>query len=186
MSKDAHAAAAAFLSIEERPPAVPCRAMAIEIERKFLVVDGSWQALADTGTRYRQGYLSRVTGADRARSSVRIRTDGDRAYLNIKSATLGISRQEYEYPLPLADAEAMLADLCVGAIVEKTRYRVPAGRHVWEVDVFAGANTGLIVAEIELSCEDEAFERPAWVGEEVSDDPRYYNVCLAERPYSSW
>lgn len=173
-------------AIEDRPHAVPYCAMAIEIERKFLVVDATWRTMADAGTRYRQGYLSRVTGADAVRSSVRIRTDGTRAYLNIKSATLGIRRQEYEYPLPLADADAMLADLCVGAIVEKTRYRVPVGRHVWDVDVFAGANAGLIVAEIELSREEETFERPAWVGKEVSGDPRYYNVCLAERPYSSW
>lgn len=160
--------------------------MPIEIERKFLVLDASWRAAADAGTRYRQGYLSRVTGAGAVRSSIRVRTDGERACLNIKSATLGIRRQEYEYPIPLTDAEAMLADLCVGAVVEKIRYHVPVGAHVWEIDVFAGANAGLVVAEIELGHEDEAFERPAWLGAEVSDDPRYYNVCLAERPYSSW
>lgn len=160
--------------------------MPIEIERKFLVLDASWRAAADAGTRYRQAYLSRVTSAGAVRSSVRVRTDGERAYLNIKSATLGIRRQEYEYPIPLADAEAMLADLCVGAVVEKTRYHVPVGAHVWEIDVFAGANAGLIVAEIELGHEDEVFERPAWLGAEVSDDPRYYNVCLADHPYSAW
>lgn len=160
--------------------------MAIEIERKFLVLNEDWRAAADGGTVYRQGYLSRVTGTDAVRSSVRVRSDGERAFLNIKSATLGIRRQEYEYPIPAADAAALLADLCVGAVVEKTRYRVRAGRHVWEIDVFAGANAGLVVAEIELSREDEVFERPDWLGAEVSDDPRYYNVCLAERPYSSW
>lgn len=160
--------------------------MALEIERKFLVLNDAWRAAADAGTPYRQGYLSRVTGPDAVRSSVRVRTDGERAFLNIKSATLGIRRQEYEYAIPLADAETMLADLCVGAVVEKTRYHVVAGAHVWEIDVFAGANTGLIVAEIELGHEDEAFERPEWLGAEVSDDPRYYNVCLAERPYSRW
>lgn len=160
--------------------------MAIEIERKFLVLNDAWRAAADAGTRYRQGYLSRVTGPDAVRSSIRVRTDGERAFLNIKSATLGIRRQEYEYAVPLADAEAMLADLCVGAVVEKSRYHVNHGAHVWEIDVFAGSNAGLVVAEIELGHEDEAFERPAWLGAEVSDDPRYYNVCLAERPYSSW
>ncbi|MFP5504791.1 MAG: CYTH domain-containing protein [Gammaproteobacteria bacterium] len=160
--------------------------MAIEIERKFLVVNDTWRAVADAGMRLRQGYLSRVTGADAVRSSVRVRTDGERAFLNIKSATLGIRRQEYEYPIPLADAEAMLAELCVGAVVEKTRYHVPAGAHVWEIDVFAGDNAGLVVAEIELGDESESFQRPGWLGEEVSDDPRYYNVCLADRPYCRW
>lgn len=160
--------------------------MAIEIERKFLVLNDSWRAVADTGRHYRQAYLSRVTGAAAVRSSIRVRTDGERAYLNIKSATLGIRRQEYEYAIPLADAEAMLAELCLGAVVEKTRYHVSMGAHVWEIDVFTGANTGLIVAEIELGCEDETFERPMWLGAEVSHDPRYYNVYLAERPYTRW
>lgn len=160
--------------------------MAIEIERKFLLRDDTWRAVADAGTHLRQGYLSRVTGTDAVRSSVRVRTDGEQAFLNIKSATLGIRRQEYEYPLPLVDAEAMLADLCVGTVVEKTRYHVPVGAHVWEIDVFAGDNAGLVVAEIELQDEAEAFQRPAWLGEEVSADPRYYNVCLAERPYCDW
>ncbi|HWS02276.1 MAG TPA: CYTH domain-containing protein [Gammaproteobacteria bacterium] len=160
--------------------------MAIEIERKFLLRNDSWRAAADTGTQYRQGYLCRVTGSEAVRSSVRVRTDGECAYLNIKSATLGIRRQEFEYEIPLADAETILADLCVGTVVEKTRYHVTVGAHVWEIDVFAGANAGLIVAEIELGHEDEAFERPDWLGVEVSDDPRYYNVCLAERPYNGW
>lgn len=177
-------------SIRGAPCTVPYRAMAIEIERKFLVRDDSWRQAADAGTVYRQGYLSRVPGqradADAVRSSVRVRSDGARAFLNIKSATLGIRRQEYEYPIPVTDAAAMLADLCVGAVVEKTRYHVHVGPHVWEIDVFAGANAGLTVAEIELAREDEVFERPPWLGDEVSDDPRYYNVCLAERPYSTW
>ncbi len=160
--------------------------MAIEIERKFLVLNDSWRAVADAGAPYRQGYLSRVTGTEAVRSSVRVRTDGERAFLNIKSATLGIRRQEFEYEIPLADAQTILADLCVGSMVEKTRYHVSVGAHVWEIDVFAGANAGLIVAEIELGHEDELFERPNWLGAEVSDDPRYYNVCLADRPYSSW
>lgn len=160
--------------------------MAIEIERKFLVLNDSWRAAADAGLQLKQGYLSRVTGDAAVRSSVRVRTDGEQAFLNIKSATLGIRRQEYEYPLPLVDAEEMLTNLCVGAVVEKTRYHVHAGAHVWEIDVFSGANTGLIVAEIELNDEAETFVRPDWLGAEVSADPRYYNVCLADHPYSSW
>ena len=160
--------------------------MGIEIERKFLVLDDSWRSTADAGRHLRQAYLSRVTGDGAVRSSIRVRTDGEHAYLNIKSATLGIRRQEYEYPVPVGDAEAMLADLCVGAVVEKTRYHVTVGAHVWEIDVFTGANAGLVVAEIELDDEMEAFEHPAWLGAEVSADTRYYNVCLAERPYSSW
>ena len=160
--------------------------MAIEIERKFLVRDDRWRAAADGGTRLRQGYLNRVSGPEAARGSVRVRTDGARAFINIKSATLGIRRQEYEYAIPPADAEAMLAGLCVGAVVEKTRYHVTVGAHRWEIDVFAGENAGLTVAEIELQDEVETFERPAWLGEEVSGDPRYYNVCLADHPYTRW
>jgi adenylate cyclase len=160
--------------------------MGIEIERKFLVRHDGWRADADGGTRLRQGYLSRVTGPNAVRSSIRVRTDGARAFLNIKGATLGIRRQEYEYAIPAADAEAMLADLCVGAVVEKIRYEVAVAGHLWEIDVFAGANAGLVVAEIELQNEAEDFLRPDWLGTEVSDDPRYYNVCLAERPYCNW
>ena len=160
--------------------------MAIEIERKFLVRHDGWRADAGPGVRLRQGYLSRVTGADAARSSVRVRTDGVRAFLNIKGATLGIRRQEFEYAIPPADAEAMLATLCLGAVVDKTRFEVPLGGHVWEIDVFAGDNAGLVVAEIELQDEAEDFLRPDWLGDEVSDDARYYNVCLAERPFRNW
>ncbi len=160
--------------------------MAIEIERKFLLLNDSWRDTADAGTRLLQGYMSRVTGNTAVRSSIRIRTDAERGYLNIKSASLGIRRQEYEYPVPLADAEAMLADLCVGAVIEKTRYHVSVGAHLWEIDVFAGDNAGLIVAEIELSDENEVFQRPDWLGDEVSADPRYYNSCLADLPFSRW
>lgn len=160
--------------------------MAIEIERKFLVRSDAWRPRAEPGRHYRQGYLSRIEGSGAARSSVRVRTAGDRALLNIKSALLGIRRHEYEYEIPIADAEEMLATLCVGAVIEKTRYHVRHEGHLWEIDVFEGDNAGLIVAEIELTHEDEAFARPDWLGEEVSSDPRYYNVCLAERPYCSW
>lgn len=155
--------------------------MATEIERKFLVSADSWREAADAGTRFRQGYL---IGAEKA--SVRVRIEGERANINIKSATLGVRRQEYEYAIPLAEAEEILDTLCEQPQIEKTRYHVPVGEHVWEVDVFAGDNEGLIVAEVELASEDEPFERPDWLGEEVSHDTRYYNVCLVRHPYKDW
>ncbi len=155
--------------------------MGKEIERKFLVRDAGWRAQAGPGVSYRQGYL---TGTEK--SSVRVRIEGDRARLNIKSATLGVSRQEFEYDIPLQDAKEILATLCQGPLIEKQRYHVPHGGHTWEVDVFAGDNAGLIVAEIELSREDEDFELPAWAGDEVSHDTRYYNVCLVTHPYKDW
>lgn len=155
--------------------------MATEIERKFLVISDDWRAAAKPGVRFRQGYLS-GTG----KASVRVRVEGQKANLNIKSATLGVRRSEFEYAIPVDEANQMLDELCTGGIVEKTRFLVPVGEHTWEVDVFEGANAGLIVAEIELEHEDETFEKPAWAGAEVSDDPRYYNVYLAEHPYTTW
>lgn len=155
--------------------------MAIEIERKFLVADDRWRALADDGCPMRQGYL-----ASDPRSSVRLRISGDAAYLNIKGATVGAQRLEFEYPVPLADAEVMLDQLCSGPLVEKRRHRLQAGAHVWEIDVFSGDNEGLVVAEIELGAVDEPFERPAWLGEEVTEQTRYYNACLVRRPYNTW
>ncbi|HHM05280.1 MAG TPA: CYTH domain-containing protein [Gammaproteobacteria bacterium] len=155
--------------------------MATEIERKFLVSSDAWRARAGGGRRMRQGYLA---GSERA--SVRVRVSGDQAHLNLKSATLGVCRREYEYAIPVAEAEEMLVHLCDGPLIEKTRYPVRHGSHLWEVDVFEGDNEGLVVAEIELDAEDEAFERPPWLGEEVSGDPRYYNVCLVKHPYKSW
>jgi len=155
--------------------------MATEIERKFLVTDDAWRAAADAGTLFRQGYLVGATHA-----SVRIRIEGNRGNLNIKSATLGVQRLEYEYPIPLAEAQEMLDRLCEKPLIEKTRYLVPYGGHTWEVDVFHGDNEGLVVAELELAREDEPFERPPWVGEEVSGEPRYYNVCLAKHPFKAW
>jgi len=155
--------------------------MGVEIERKYLVKSDAWRELADAGTEYLQGYL---IGARQA--SVRVRIEGDQAFLNIKSMTLDISRLEFQYPIPLADAREMLAQLCAKPLVEKTRYRVPHANHVWEVDVFAGVNQGLIVAEVELAAEDESLELPSWIGEEVSHDARYYNVNLARQPYTTW
>ena len=155
--------------------------MGLEIERKFLVKSDDWRAMADPGTRYRQGYL---VGSKHA--SVRVRIEGDCAKLNIKSATLGIRRQEYEYPIPLDEAQALLDTLCERPQIEKVRYTLRHGDHLWEIDVFEGANAGLVVAEVELASEEEALALPDWVGEEVSEDPRYYNVCLVKHPYSEW
>jgi adenylate cyclase len=155
--------------------------MATEIERKFLLRDDSWRQLADAGTRFSQGYL---IGSSRA--SVRVRIEGDQANLNIKSATLGIHRHEFEYPVPLDEAREMLETLCEKPIIDKIRYRLHYGKHEWEIDVFEGDNAGLVVAEIELQHEDEPFERPDWLGEEVSHDVRYYNVNLVKHPYKDW
>jgi adenylate cyclase len=155
--------------------------MATEIERKFLLLDDGWRAAADAGTLMRQGYL---IGAEQA--SVRVRIAGEHAHLNIKSATLGVHRQEYEYEIPLADANEILDSLCEGPLIEKTRYHVHHGDHTWEIDVFCGDNEGLVVAEIELDTAAEDFARPPWLGQEVSDDPRYYNVCLVKHPYKDW
>ena len=115
-----------------------------------------------------------------------MRVADGQAWLNIKSATLGIQRTEYEYEIPLSDADEMIANLCHGAAIEKWRHFVPYAGHVWEIDVFEGANQGLVVAEIELDDVAEVFEKPPWLGAEVSDDPRYYNVCLVDHPYCDW
>lgn len=157
--------------------------MALEIERKFLVKNDAWRARVIEAKRLRQGYL---TTPESGRASVRVRADGSQGYLNVKSVTLGIHRHEFEYPIPLADANEMLDTLCTGAVIDKTRYLVPHEGHVWEVDEFHGENEGLIVAEIELESLDETFVLPEWAGIEVSDDPRYYNVSLAQQPYSQW
>jgi adenylate cyclase len=155
--------------------------MGIEIERKFLLRNEDWRADADNGTRMRQGYF-----AGPQRASIRVRIEGDSANLNIKSARLGIRRLEYEYPVPLAEAEEMLDGLCEKRLVEKTRYHVRHAGDEWEVDVFEGDNAGLVVAEIELPSEEASFDKPEWLGDEVSDDPRYYNVSLVAHPYCDW
>ncbi|MBI4693120.1 MAG: CYTH domain-containing protein [Gammaproteobacteria bacterium] len=155
--------------------------MGREIERKFLVLNDDWRADADAGTPMSQAYLG-----SNPRCSVRVRIEGDAAKLNIKSATLGIERTEYEYTIPVADAREMLAQLCGGHTVEKVRYAVHCGAHVYEIDVFEGANAGLVVAEIELGHPDEQFVRPDWLGAEVSHDVRYYNVRLLEHPFRDW
>lgn len=155
--------------------------MGKEIERKYLVRNDNWRQHAQPGIIMRQGYLNR-DGA----CSIRVRVAGDEAYFNIKSATLGISRQEYGYTIPVSDAEEILDTLCIHPLIEKTRYNVEYEGHVWEVDVFKGDNAGLVVAEIELQDEDEAFAIPDWVGEEVSHERKYYNVSLIEHPYKDW
>jgi adenylate cyclase len=155
--------------------------MATEIERKFLVTGDTWRQHAGAAIAMRQGY---IPGGDKA--SVRVRIAGTEAWLNIKSATLGITRSEFEYPIPVSDAEELLVSLCDRPLIEKVRYHVRHGDHVWEVDVFSGDNDGLIVAEIELTDQHEVFQRPDWLGDEVSDDPRYYNVCLVTHPYRDW
>lgn len=155
--------------------------MGTEIERKFLVVDDTWRADAVSATPLVQGYLGRVE-----QCSVRVRTGGGIAFLNIKGKTVGVQRAEYEYEIPVADAEEMLATLCGTHVVAKTRHIVPFAGHEWEVDVFEGPNAGLVVAELELETADASFETPAWAGDDVSHDTRYYNAALAECPYSSW
>jgi adenylate cyclase len=155
--------------------------MATEIEHKFLVCNESWREQAHASQDFEQGYICGDGPA-----SVRVRIEGEQANINIKAATVGTVRAEYEYSIPLDEAREMLACLCVAPPVVKTRYWVRHAGHTWEVDVFVGANAPLVVAEIELNTVDEAFERPDWLGEEVSDDPRYYNHALAFEPYSSW
>jgi len=153
--------------------------MAEEIERKFLVLGETWRN-GGKGIRYTQGYLSR----DPERI-VRIRQAGEQAYLTIKGVTRGVTRKEFEYPIPLADAAELLG-LCIRPLIEKTRTVVEYhGRH-WEVDEFHGKNDGLILAEIELARADEVFDLPPWAGDEVSDDPRYYNSSLSEQPFGTW
>lgn len=152
--------------------------MAVEIERKFRVTGDAWRN--DSGVLYRQGYLNR----DKMRT-VRIRIAGDAAFLTIKGKSTGATRAEFEYPVPMDDAQALLA-LCDGPLIQKTRYIVLHAGHRWEVDEFAGDNAGLVLAELELSAEDEAFVRPAWLGEEVTHDARYFNSNLATQPFCTW
>lgn len=154
--------------------------MGTEIERKFLLKGDAWRALA-TGTAYRQGYLNSAK-----ERTVRIRTVGDKAFLTIKGPSVGVTRSEYEYPIPFDDCNALLDNLAEKPLIEKKRYKIAAGGLIWEIDEFFGENQGLIVAEVELASEDQAFEKPAWIGDEVSGDPRYFNSNLIKHPYSRW
>ncbi|HLF96390.1 MAG TPA: CYTH domain-containing protein [Methylococcaceae bacterium] len=155
--------------------------MALEIERKFLLLNDDWRRNVRESYHLRQGYLNAVD-----RCSVRVRTCGNRAWLNIKGATVGAQRLEFEYEIPLADADTLLTQLSQGPVIEKTRYLVDVGAHTWEIDVFEGENAGLVVAEIELEHADEAFVKPSWAGEEVTHDIRYYNTMLARDPFRNW
>lgn len=155
--------------------------MAIEIERKFLLKNEKWRENVSNSVIYKQGYLS-----SQSTSSIRVRISNKQAWLNIKSATIGTQRAEYEYEIPLTDANEILANLCLKPVIEKTRHFVTHENHLWEIDEFDGENAGLIVAEIELNSVDETFIKPEWLGEEVTQDVRYYNNNLAREPYSQW
>jgi adenylate cyclase len=155
--------------------------MGLEIERKYLVENELWREHVESQSHIMQGYLASGDNA-----SVRVRIKGDAAFLTIKGAPSGITRTEYEYRIPVEDAKAMLRELAVFPAIDKIRYSVRSGRHLWDLDLFAGENEGLVMAEVELAAEDEAFEMPPWAGEEVSDDPRYLNVNLARKPFNSW
>ncbi|TWT20060.1 CYTH domain-containing protein [Luteimonas marina] len=161
--------------------------MPLEIERKFLVTGDGWRAAAHAVLPMAQGYINDLGAMDRGeqKASVRVRIQGDAAFLNLKSRELGHTRQEFDYPIPVDDARALLA-LCMGGVIDKRRHLVRHAGHLWEVDEFGGDNTGLVVAEIELAHADEAFERPGWLGREVTDQARYYNLALASRPYVGW
>lgn len=151
-----------------------------EIERKYLVADRSCLGPL-VGVAFRQGYMPVQGGG-----VVRVRIEGERAVLTLKGATSGIARREYEYEIPRPDAESILANLCQQPHIEKTRYTLPWAGKVWSIDVFAGENEGLVLAEVELNSRDEAVVKPPWVGVEVSGDPRYYNSNLVQNPYCMW
>ena len=154
--------------------------MGVEIERKFLLADDSWRLSAGTGIRMVQGYLAGGSGSP----TVRVRIAGERAFLTIKgkAASDGISRSEFEYEIPVADADLMIRTLCGSRIVEKTRFL--CGR--WEIDEYHGLNAGLFTAEIELDSPEETFEIPSWLGREISFEPEYTNGSLSKRPYTTW
>ena len=159
--------------------------MGIEIERKFLLKSDEWKAHVTETKVIKQGYLQ--SGADKSqKSSVRIRISNKHANINIKSVDLTAVRSEYEYEIPFHDAQEMLRNLCTDVIIDKTRHLVPYGEHLWEIDVFEGDNHGLVVAEVELAALDEPFEKPDWLGPEVTHDERYYNISLLRHPYRMW
>jgi CYTH domain-containing protein len=154
--------------------------MGTEIERKFLVKDDTFKQLAK-GTKYRQGYLSSTK-----ERVVRVRTIDDKGYMTVKGITTGATRVEYEYEIPVQDADAMLDELCEKPIIEKNRYKIQNKNLVWEIDEFFGENQGLIVAEVELESEDQPYEKPGWIGAEVTGDPKYFNSNLIQNPYKNW
>ncbi len=153
--------------------------MAQEIERKFLVIGDAWRT--DNGILIRQGYLHNDVNR-----TVRVRTKGEGAYLTIKSGSVGITRTEFEYEIPLTDANQMLDELCQRPLIEKIRYEVRMDGFTWEIDEFLGDNANLVVAEIELGDEEQDFPKPDWLGKEVSQDARYLNANLVKNPFSRW
>lgn len=155
--------------------------MATEIERKFLVISDTWRLQVQRSEQFRQGYLSNNPTA-----SVRVRIENDQANLNIKGMTIGVSRPEYEYSIPLQDAQELLSILCQPPLIEKTRHYIEYSGKLWEIDEFHGDNQGLVVAEIELKDAHETFALPDWAGKDVSHEPRYYNVRLTQYPYRQW
>jgi adenylate cyclase len=155
--------------------------MGKEIERKFLVKGDAWRG-KDKGKHYRQGYLSTVK-----ERTVRVRTVGDnKGYITVKGITVGDTRSEYEYEIPVADANEMLDRLCERPLIEKTRYRIPQDSVTWEIDEFEGDNHGLITAEVELKDEHQEVKLPEWIDKEVGDDPRYFNANLVAKPFTTW
>ena len=154
--------------------------MGVEIERKFLLAGDGWRALGEP-VLLRQGYLS-----SNPERTVRVRVEGGQGTMTIKGKSVGATRGEWEYPIPLADANELLNRLCEQPIIEKYRRRIPFAGKVWEVDEFLGANHGLVVAEVELDAEGQQFDKPEWIGAEVTDDPRYFNSSLIRNPYSTW
>lgn len=161
--------------------------MGIEIERKFLVTNDGWRAAAHAVIPMAQGYINDMAAMDSGaqKASVRVRIQGDEAYLNIKSRELGHTRQEFDYPVPVNEARELLA-LCVGGMIDKRRHLVQHDGLLWEVDEFLGDNAGLVVAEVELESADQVFAMPDWAGAEVTDELRYYNLALVSKPYSQW
>lgn len=155
--------------------------MALEIERKYLVINDDWHREVSHSIPMRHGYLTELG----SRASVRVRVEGTVGKLNVKAAVVGVARAEYEYEIPADEAEEILATLCSGLIL-KTRYYVERDGLTWEIDVFHGSNAGLVVAEVELEAVDQDFPRPAWLGRELTAEQRYYNHALAKRPYSEW
>lgn len=155
--------------------------VATEIERKFLVKKQQWKDQQKTsGKSYRQGYLNSAP-----ERSVRVRVTDKSGYLTVKGISKGATRREYEYDIPKEDAEELLL-LCESSVIEKTRFKIEFDGLTWEVDEFSGKNEGLLIAEVELESEDQEFQRPDWIGEEVTDDHRYYNVNLAKNPFTTW
>lgn len=158
--------------------------MGIEIERKYLVKKAKWQAykedISASGSKYSQGYIATVDA-----TTVRLRTFDKQGYITIKGKTRGHTRSEFEYPIPLQDAESMLQTLCTKPLIEKVRYKINYGHLVWEVDEFYGDNSGLIIAEVELKSADQQIDLPSWIDKEVRDK-RYYNSSLVKYPYNQW